>query len=271
MEKGRDAKPQPPKAAAAAAAAKKAKPEAKHKQRDGGSSSGSRGGITVSWRTTKTTTVSAAAAAKKKAPSAKPDGKKERKVYDSPGQKHDPPEERDPLRLFYESLRQQNPASEMAEVWLLEHGMLALDQAKKAFERYQRRKGKSSVLPSKKPKSPSAANGAAGKAVVVRATKKVEVKRSATPVAASPVAASATGPAKAQVKVEVRQSAAVVKVEAKPAAVKVEAKPAAATNGATAANGGSTSAAGHKRRALFAESDEDDDDDLPLSKRQVKY
>ncbi|KAJ8631561.1 hypothetical protein MRB53_024884 [Persea americana] len=43
--------------------------------------------------------------------------KKEKKVYDLPGQKHDPPEERDPLRIFYETLYQQLPSSEMAAFW----------------------------------------------------------------------------------------------------------------------------------------------------------
>ncbi|PUZ41911.1 hypothetical protein GQ55_9G541400 [Panicum hallii var. hallii] len=40
--------------------------------------------------------------------------KKERKVYELPGQKHDPPTERDPLRIFYESLYEQIPTSDMA-------------------------------------------------------------------------------------------------------------------------------------------------------------
>lgn len=64
--------------------------------------------------------------------------KKEKKVYELPGQKHDPPDERDPLRIFYESLYQQNPKSEMAQVWMMEHGLLAPDAAKKALERKKR-------------------------------------------------------------------------------------------------------------------------------------
>ncbi|KAL5999899.1 hypothetical protein ACLOJK_034576 [Asimina triloba] len=44
-------------------------------------------------------------------------GEKEKKVYDLPGQKHDPPEQRDPLRIFYESLYKQLPESEMAAFW----------------------------------------------------------------------------------------------------------------------------------------------------------
>ncbi|GAU14229.1 hypothetical protein TSUD_307890 [Trifolium subterraneum] len=41
----------------------------------------------------------------------------ESKVYSLPGQKHDPPEEKEPLRIFYESLSKQIPTSEMAEFW----------------------------------------------------------------------------------------------------------------------------------------------------------
>uniref|UniRef100_A0A6V7QUH2 Uncharacterized protein n=1 Tax=Ananas comosus var. bracteatus TaxID=296719 RepID=A0A6V7QUH2_ANACO len=85
--------------------------------------------------------------------------KKERKVFDLPGQKHDPPEERDPLRIFYESLYQQLPNSEMATIWtvlvegkfnkethgdwpvnnfvflsrMMEWGLLPVDEAKKVY------------------------------------------------------------------------------------------------------------------------------------------
>ncbi|KAH7433330.1 hypothetical protein KP509_07G064100 [Ceratopteris richardii] len=61
--------------------------------------------------------------------------KKGKKVYELPGQKHDPPEERDPLRIFYESLYRQNPKSEMAQIWMMEHGLLSPEAAKKALER----------------------------------------------------------------------------------------------------------------------------------------
>ena len=44
--------------------------------------------------------------------------------YELHGQKRDAPDETDPLRKFYASLRQQNPKSVMAEVWLMEHGLL---------------------------------------------------------------------------------------------------------------------------------------------------
>ncbi|GAA0141439.1 hypothetical protein LIER_02581 [Lithospermum erythrorhizon] len=65
--------------------------------------------------------------------------KKEKKVYDLPGQKRDPPEERDSLRIFYESLYEQVPTSEMAAVWMMESGLLPRDKAAKVFERKQKK------------------------------------------------------------------------------------------------------------------------------------
>ncbi|KAK8505325.1 hypothetical protein V6N11_057654 [Hibiscus sabdariffa] len=64
---------------------------------------------------------------------------REKKVYTLPGQKHDPPEEREPLRIFYESLSKQIPTSEMAEFWMMEHGLLSPERARKAYEKKQRR------------------------------------------------------------------------------------------------------------------------------------
>ncbi|GKV44882.1 hypothetical protein SLEP1_g52019 [Rubroshorea leprosula] len=64
---------------------------------------------------------------------------REKKVYTLPGQKHDPPEEREPLRLFYESLSKQIPTSEMAEFWMMEHGLLSPERAKRAYEKKQRK------------------------------------------------------------------------------------------------------------------------------------
>ncbi|CAN6307280.1 unnamed protein product [Urochloa humidicola] len=71
--------------------------------------------------------------------------KKEKKVYDLPGQKHDPPAERDSLRIFYESLYEQVPTSDMAATWLMEWGLLPLDVARKVFEKKQGQKLKSPV------------------------------------------------------------------------------------------------------------------------------
>ncbi|XP_042038138.1 uncharacterized protein LOC121784024 isoform X2 [Salvia splendens] len=46
---------------------------------------------------------------------------------------------REPLRIFYESLSKQIPSSEMAEFWLMEHGMLSPERARKAHEKKQRK------------------------------------------------------------------------------------------------------------------------------------
>ncbi|CAM6092345.1 unnamed protein product [Calypogeia fissa] len=74
-----------------------------------------------------------------KVTSVKTEEKKKKQVFTLPGQKHEAPEERDPLRIFYESLHEQLPESEMAEVWMMEHGLLEATDAKKALERKQRR------------------------------------------------------------------------------------------------------------------------------------
>ena len=79
-------------------------------------------------------------AAKKKA-NAKPAAPK--KEYDLYGQKRDTPDEGDPLRKFYTSLRTQNPKSVMAEVWLMEHGLLESAEAQRdAYKRFLKSKGK---------------------------------------------------------------------------------------------------------------------------------
>ncbi|XP_059641303.1 uncharacterized protein LOC132283382 [Cornus florida] len=64
---------------------------------------------------------------------------REKKVYTLAGQKYDVPEEREPLRIFYESLSKQIPSSEMAEFWLMEHGLLSPERAKKAYEKKQKK------------------------------------------------------------------------------------------------------------------------------------
>ncbi|XP_057442888.1 uncharacterized protein LOC130734467 [Lotus japonicus] len=47
--------------------------------------------------------------------------------------------QKEPLRIFYESLSKQIPPSEMAEFWLMQHGLLPSERAKKAFDKKQRR------------------------------------------------------------------------------------------------------------------------------------
>lgn len=80
---------------------------------------------------------------------------REKKVYTLPGQKYDPPEEREPLRIFYESLSEQIPSSEMAEFWMMEHGLLSSECAKRAFERKQKKQKQIRMgTPVKSPKPP---------------------------------------------------------------------------------------------------------------------
>ncbi|OAY26803.1 uncharacterized protein LOC110603803 [Manihot esculenta] len=81
---------------------------------------------------------------------------REKKVFSLPGQKYDPPEEREPLRIFYESLSKQIPTSEMAEFWMMEHGLLSPERAKKAYEKKQRKQKMQRMgTPIKSTKSPS--------------------------------------------------------------------------------------------------------------------
>ncbi|KAG9449174.1 hypothetical protein H6P81_009139 [Aristolochia fimbriata] len=64
---------------------------------------------------------------------------RQKKEYKLAGQRYDTPEEREPLRIFYESLSRQIPSSEMAEFWMMEHGLLSPERAKRAFERKQKK------------------------------------------------------------------------------------------------------------------------------------
>ncbi|KAF7829570.1 transcriptional regulator ATRX-like protein [Senna tora] len=64
---------------------------------------------------------------------------REKKVYDLPGQKRDPPEEKDPLRIFYETLYNQVPKSEMAQLWMMESGLLPKELAMKVYEKKQKK------------------------------------------------------------------------------------------------------------------------------------
>lgn len=76
------------------------------------------------------------------------------------GQKRDTPDETDSLRKFYSSLRLQKPESEMAEMWLMEHGLLPEEEQKKAYKKMLARKGKSAPVKrpasASKPRPPSA-------------------------------------------------------------------------------------------------------------------
>ena len=48
------------------------------------------------------------------------------------------------------SLRAQIPGSEMAEVWLMEHGLLSEDEAQVAYKRMLKRKGKTAPAAAKR-------------------------------------------------------------------------------------------------------------------------
>lgn len=86
---------------------------------------------------------------KKGAAAASGKPKVERKEYELPGQKRDTPEEGDSMRKFYVSLRKQKPGSEMAVVWLMEHGLLPEAEADKAYKRWLIQKGRSAPAPKK--------------------------------------------------------------------------------------------------------------------------
>ncbi|KAI3858377.1 hypothetical protein MKW92_008619 [Papaver armeniacum] len=84
--------------------------------------------------------------------------KTEKKVYDLPGQKRDPPEERDPLRIFYESLYEQRPDSEMAKLWMMECGLLPVDEAKQVFEQKHKNQAQRKIIMSSPIKAIKAAS-----------------------------------------------------------------------------------------------------------------
>jgi hypothetical protein len=58
-------------------------------------------------------------------------------------------------RVFYETLLEQRPESEMAQDWCLAYGVLDSKRAAKLYEYYCKRKGLSSKVKVKGEKSPS--------------------------------------------------------------------------------------------------------------------
>eukprot|EP00897_Mesotaenium_endlicherianum_P006691 jgi/Mesen1/604/ME000108S10762 len=102
--------------------------------------------------------------------------KKERKTYDLPGQKHDPLEERDPLRIFYESLYEQRPDSPMAQIWMMEYGLLPEDEAQRVLKMKLQQKGGSAMRPPPPSRVTTPGRGAAN-GVKKEAIRKVDVKK----------------------------------------------------------------------------------------------
>ncbi|CAI0441382.1 unnamed protein product [Linum tenue] len=99
-----------------------------------------------------------------------------KKVFSLAGQKYDPPEEREPVRIFYESLSEQIPSSEMAEFWMMEHGLLSPERSKKAYEKKQRKQKMQRMgTPIKSPKTPSKPESSSHRQQLA-SSKKVDIK-----------------------------------------------------------------------------------------------
>ncbi|KAG6517681.1 hypothetical protein ZIOFF_021078 [Zingiber officinale] len=104
----------------------------------------------------KVKTTIAASNASKTVTKTKIRAKTVKKVYSLPGQKHDPPEEREPLRIFYESLSKQIPSSEMAQFWMMEHGLLSPERARKTYDKKLKRLSQQRLGTPVKPKQDKA-------------------------------------------------------------------------------------------------------------------
>ncbi|XP_039012174.1 uncharacterized protein LOC120141332 [Hibiscus syriacus] len=101
---------------------------------------------------------------------------REKNVYTLPGQKHDPPEERESLRIFYESLSKQIPTSEMAEFWMIEHGLFT-EKARKSYEKKQRRQKQLRTGTPIKPSKPSSKPLSSQKQQLARKNGDVKAKK----------------------------------------------------------------------------------------------
>merc|ERR1712130_279612 len=62
--------------------------------------------------------------------------KKPRKQFEKAGQKKDTPGDMEGAFIFYDSLYRENPNSEMAEIWLMEHGCFDEDKQLVLAEKY---------------------------------------------------------------------------------------------------------------------------------------
>ena len=65
-----------------------------------------------------------------------------------PGQKYPTPSPGNGDRVFYETLYQQKPTSEMAQEWVIAYGVLENDDALKLYTALCKKKGKPVALPS---------------------------------------------------------------------------------------------------------------------------
>ncbi|GJP61006.1 hypothetical protein CLOP_g9510 [Closterium sp. NIES-67] len=169
--------------------------------------------------------------------------KKERAVFDLPGQLREAPEENEPLRIFYESLYNQIPESEMAQIWMMEHGLLDEDEARRVLVIKQRRGG--------------GRGGAAATPASARAATAVRASSAAASAAASRASATALGSKPG--------SAAGGKAQAKSPASATKVEP--SSNG-RARGGAKTPTSGGRKAAVKAYRDESDSEEeiIPLKK-----
>ncbi|XP_031484114.1 uncharacterized protein LOC116253436 isoform X1 [Nymphaea colorata] len=178
--------------------------------------------------------------------------KSEKKVYTLPGQKYDPPEQREPLRIFYESLMKQRPESEMAEFWMMEHGLLSPERARKAYEKKQKRQKqqrmgtpiKTNTTPIRTNTGPARTNTAPARTNTAPArTNTAPIKTSAAPVKANAIPA--------------KTNSAPTKVNTMKQNPELSQRPPMAKNGDLKA-----------RRSIFDY--DDDDDDLIMKPKKAK-
>ena len=97
-----------------------------------------------------------------------------------PGQKYPTPAPANGDRVFYESLLDQKPESEMAQEWCLSYGVLPIDKAEKLYKSVCQRKG---IKPNQSPatkktssSSSSSSSSAAGSSKTATAKSKKPAK-----------------------------------------------------------------------------------------------
>lgn len=71
--------------------------------------------------------------------------KRQRKVYDKPGQKKDTPEELDVLRMFYESWHTEMPDHPMPEEWCMIHGIFDMKKQVQVAKKYVKTSAKTAT------------------------------------------------------------------------------------------------------------------------------
>ncbi|QDZ20382.1 hypothetical protein HOP50_04g28990 [Chloropicon primus] len=94
----------------------------------------------------------------KKVVKREPTVKREKKVYNMPGQTRETPQENEPVAKFYSSLYKEKPESAMALRWLMQHGMLPKEVAEREFLKAKKAKSQATAGVKKRPAA-SAANG----------------------------------------------------------------------------------------------------------------